>query len=478
MANDSKYERADELSSAVCNNDEKRVSTLLEEGVDVHYNDNEALWLAISNRFAGITLLLLDSGAYIDDRDGEIWELACTKNSIDDEFSYLVQLGANAISGLDYVSQLDDALNKGNAIFVDFLIQRFPSELNAEGLILGMEYRKSNVVEYFLEKEVNFDLCNVESAHILFIAWNSGYSHLMPKLVKFGVDISDAIHDYQFGSYISASSLPSEFLGKLLKLSEYDSDVCESIASIGIDNKQFDVAVDAISGIAHEADKLAYIFLRALLCDAEVLYPLLMKLKADIQLNETDDIDWLNPFVSHCTDRDLVCYLLLRAGPWVAKDGYLLDKAIEDGDTEWAKTLILLGVESNKPMYMNAELAKLIDNIEEDKLYQFEVYLNLAEKFGGKPAEEVADAFMQGHVVEQDTPRAIFWYRQAVNWGNTSAMRKLAKILATGDGVEQNKQEAISLYRTFTKDTTFVRDLEVHEMSDDQVISRLVVMIP
>lgn len=46
VINDSKYDRAEELVSAVCNNDEKRVSTLLEEGVDVHYNDNEALcWL-------------------------------------------------------------------------------------------------------------------------------------------------------------------------------------------------------------------------------------------------------------------------------------------------------------------------------------------------------------------------------------------------------------------------------------------------
>jgi len=447
------------------------VKCLIEADANIHQNNNEALWLAVTHRHAAVTVVLMAQGADHMDREGAIWEEATKSFTSEDEFTALIDLGAEALSDMDWELQLDLALHGNNQVLADVLVEALPNEPGTYPVLIALDHGKLTLAKQFLDNGVDFQQDNERSAIAYYYAWINGCKSLLPQLFACGATTSGALYEYIYGSHLSISELDAEFLAEMLKISKFEKTTCEHAVEIAISNNFLDIAVDAICHLADFPASLESIFYSAFLHNAKELYPLLMSLKAVIRFSD-DDISWLDDFIINCTDRTLISYLLAQVGPSsLLKVEKLLDKAIEEKDWEWVKYLVCLGVRPSLIYGFDMAVVALIDNIEHDRPYQFTTYLQVAEKGGGWAAKNVADRYLEGDGIEKNKQQAAYWYTKAAEYGYISL--NLMTMLALGDGIEQDKPSAIHLYRLFSNDANCIRSAEMQAMYDQDALERI-----
>lgn len=448
----------DELINAIQTNNDKLVTDIIIQGVDVekngnqalhlacqlghhvivkllidadanlHQNNSEALWLAVTNRHAIVTATLLCKGADILDRNGSIWEEAI-KPHTPDQLSSLVGLGIEELSNIDFETQLDKALTQDDFLLAEVLASSLPKGSWPTATIIALDHGNKTIAKLFLDNGVDFDQDDEKSAEAYYLAWSKGCKSLLPQIYKSGATISGALEEYIYVGYVSKNSLDVEFLTELLQLSNFDIKVCEDVTSIAISNKFFNLATETIKHLANSSSSLSDIFHTAILRDAKELYPLFMTLKASISFTSSD-LDWLNGFViSNSTDRNLLNYLLAHTGPNAMLEySDLIDKAVEDSDWPWVKKLLCYGERPSHALHMT--IYNLVDTVEKDKAYQFSIFLEAAELAGGWAAANVAKMYMEGIGVEINIDKATHWHSVAALDGRLSSKITLTKILA------------------------------------------------
>ena len=86
------------------------------------------------------------------------------------------------------------------------------------------------------------------------------------------------------------------------------------------------------------------------------------------------------------------------------------------------------------------------DNEEEEKS-EFEELLEKAENGDAESQYQVGLSYYTGDGVEEDEEEAVYWYEEAAENGHVEAMYELGQCYSLGIGVEEDEEEAVSWYR-------------------------------
>nr|WBF70290.1 putative ankyrin repeat protein [Megavirus caiporensis] len=163
------------------------VKLLIENGIDIHIDNDFPVRLASNHRYLDIVGLLIENGANINARDGYALRLATCKGFYD-VVKYLVENGANPYM---YVGRDSNALKiackKGHYEIFEYLINKMDNTRvdKKNLLIIACNKRYLNIVRYLVKNGTDVNANN----DALKIAQKRGYLEIVDFLIENGAQI-------------------------------------------------------------------------------------------------------------------------------------------------------------------------------------------------------------------------------------------------------------------------------------------------
>ena len=179
------YNNDEPLLCAANKGNLKMVKLLLDNGADIHADDDEALMRATDNDNLEIVKLLLDNGADIHANNDEALILAADNGNLEIA-QLLLDRGANIHAADGEALML--AVYNDNLEMVKLLLDRGANihTRNDEALILAVEKKYLNIAELLLDRGANIHAKNDKS---LLIAVRKGYLEMVKLFLDKGADI-------------------------------------------------------------------------------------------------------------------------------------------------------------------------------------------------------------------------------------------------------------------------------------------------
>ena len=214
----------------------------------------------------------------------------------------LSKIDFNVLFQVDLLAFLDESFSNQSIELIPIIIQTLASDMFPELIVIAINHDYFDVAEEYLD--LNVKIPEDQSGYLLYKTWMSNNKHLLPKLIKNGASVHEALDSYVHEQEFYLNSLDTDFLLYLINCSELETVVLSDFAQYcSLSHPK--VAIRAVELIGNNPSVLKESWPRAIYSDCKELYTMYIDYNVPLE-HERDYLYSSVLFAELMKSRDIV----------------------------------------------------------------------------------------------------------------------------------------------------------------------------